>query len=161
MDPSDTKNPNVRKKRSLTLAQYVKRRNGVALGGKGALTKMFARSLGASTFAGFWQYWNPIWGYYLGKLVFTPLKAKIPIFLAIILTFTISGFIHDIAIMLVTWKVSYLLTVWFTLMGLFVVLLDKSTISYQQWAWILRAIANFSIVAFCYFLASILVQVIK
>ncbi len=54
--------------RSLTLGQYVQHRNGVPLGDGKSLQNMLHRSLGAASFAGFWQYWNPIWGYGLGKI---------------------------------------------------------------------------------------------
>ena len=64
------------KKRNLTLAQYVKRRNGVALGYSGSFSNMLHRSFGAGTLAKFWQYWNPIWGYYLGRYIHGPLKKK-------------------------------------------------------------------------------------
>ena len=48
--------------KTLTLEAYVKHRNGVPLGASGSLENMLVRSLGAGTFAKFWQYWNPIWG---------------------------------------------------------------------------------------------------
>ena len=58
----------------LSLAQYVLRRNGVPLGAPHSLQNMLYRSFGAGTYAGFWQYWNPIWGYGLGKYVYAPLN---------------------------------------------------------------------------------------
>lgn len=51
----------------LTLAQYVHRRNGVPLGDSGSLRNMLIRSFGAGSFGRFWQYWNPIFDYGLGK----------------------------------------------------------------------------------------------
>ena len=53
----------------MTLNQYIERRNGVPLGASGALRNMLRRSFGAGTLAGFWQYWNPIFGYYLAHSV--------------------------------------------------------------------------------------------
>src|SRR3546814_6624257 len=44
------------RKRELTLSQYILRRNGVPAGARGSLRNMFQRSLGASTFAGFWRH---------------------------------------------------------------------------------------------------------
>ncbi len=52
------------------LVQYVYRRNGVPLGDSNSLRNMFIRSFGAGSFARFWQYWNPIFGYGLGKYVY-------------------------------------------------------------------------------------------
>jgi len=63
------------RKRKLTLAQYVRRRNGVPLGASGSLRNMFYRSLGAGSIAGFWRYWNPVFGYYLGRYIYAPLKS--------------------------------------------------------------------------------------
>ena len=56
------KNVQTWQRKSLTLSQYVKFRNGVPLGDSQSLSNMLHRSLGAASFAEFWQYWNPIWG---------------------------------------------------------------------------------------------------
>ncbi len=56
--------------RSLSLGEYVQRRNGAPLGGAGSLRIMLHRSLGARSFAAFWQHWNPIWGYALGRFAY-------------------------------------------------------------------------------------------
>ncbi len=74
-------------RQSLTLAQYVLRRNGVPLGAPHSLKNMLHRSFGASTFAGFWQYCNSIWGYSLGKYVYAPLQQGLPVWLALISDF--------------------------------------------------------------------------
>ena len=87
--------------RSITLSEYVKKRNGVALGASGSMTNMLKRSLGANSFYLFWQYWNPIWGYYLSRKVMKPLSDFLPIWLAIILTFAVSGGLHDLAVTMV------------------------------------------------------------
>jgi len=68
----------------LTLVQYVERRNGVPLGDSNSLRNMLQRSFGAASFAGFWQYWNPIWGYGLGKYVYSPLRRVLPAVIALI-----------------------------------------------------------------------------
>ena len=80
----------------LTLAQYVEQRNGVPLGDTSSLRNMLQRSFGAPSFAGFWQYWNPIWGYGLGKYVYSPLQRVLPAAIALIMTFVVSGGIHDL-----------------------------------------------------------------
>jgi hypothetical protein len=58
--------------KKLTLSEYVKHRNGLPLGASGSLQNMLIRSFGAGTFARFWQYWNPIWGYALGRYIYAP-----------------------------------------------------------------------------------------
>ena len=67
---------NTRKQMSLT--EYVQYRNGVPLGASGSLQNMLVRSLGAGTFAKFWQNWNPIWGYALGRYIYKPLNQFLP-----------------------------------------------------------------------------------
>ena len=106
-------------KRAISLRQFVLRRNGVPLGGSGALREMLKRSLGAKSITVFWQYWNPIFGYYLGKLVFRPLRSLgLPAALAVIITFCVSGAVHDLAASAVTRQVIFVCTPWFFFMAL-------------------------------------------
>ena len=65
----------------LTLSEYVFKRNGVALGSKGSLVKNLKNlknSFGAKSNADFWKHWNPIWGFYLSKFIYLPLKNICP-----------------------------------------------------------------------------------
>ena len=88
------------------------------LGGAGALREMLRRSLGAKSFTVFWQYWNPIFGYYLGKFVFRPLRAMgLPVTLSTLITFCVSGAVHDIAASLVSQRLVFVCTPWFCLMA--------------------------------------------
>ena len=87
-----------------SLSEHVRLRNGVPLGAPGSLFNMLNRSLGAKSFAAFWQYWNPIWGYYLTYKVFLPAKNIFPAGLALLFTFAVSGALHDLAVMIVKWK---------------------------------------------------------
>ena len=106
----------------LTLADYVELRNGVPLGDSRSLRNMLQRSFGATSFAGFWQYWNPIWGYGLGKYVYSPIHRVLPAAIAIIMTFVVSGGIHDLVIMALRRSVTFLFTPWFFVLGVGVVL---------------------------------------
>ncbi len=114
----------------MTLSDYILRRNGVPLGAGDSLRNMLSRSLGAGTFVEFWQYWNPIWGYYLGMYIFKPLKSILPASLSLVITFVACGFIHDLAVMLLKWKFGMLLTQWFLFMGLSVILGKYANINY-------------------------------
>lgn len=140
-------------KSKVTLSQYVKRRNGIRLGGAGSLTNMLHRSLGAGSFSHFWQHWNPIWGYYLARFVFSPLKQWFPINIAIILTFSLSGLVHDIAVSILKFEFVFIITPWFLLMGATSVLLDLLKMNYHKLNWYLRAIINISIVIVNYLLS--------
>jgi len=138
----------------MKLADYVKKRNGVPLGADKSLRNMMTRSLGSGTFSGFWKFWNPIWGYYLGKLVFKPLKNILPVSFSIILTFLFCGFLHDVAIMLFKWKFTLVLTPWFLLMGICVVISDFIKLDYSNFPWIARAFINILIIGSCLLIAN-------
>lgn len=105
-----------------TLTQYVALRNGVPLGDGRSLRNMLQRSFGAASFAGFWQQWNPIWGYGLGRYVYAPLRRVLPPAVAFTLTFAISGALHDLATIAVSWSPAFLFTPWFVLLGIGAVL---------------------------------------
>jgi hypothetical protein len=133
----------------MSLSDYVRFRNGVALGVPGSLSNMLKRSVGAGSFAAFWRYWNPIWGYYLSRLIMRPLARFLPTWLAIILTFVVSGASHDLAVSLVRWQPTLFITPWFALMGATVVVTEGLGITYHQRAWAVRAMANTSLIAAC------------
>ncbi len=137
----------------MNLSDYIKRRNGVPLGHSDSLRNMLSRSLGAGKFSIFWQYWNPIWGFYLGKYIFKPLKLMFPQALSLLITFVVCGFIHDLAIMLLKWEFTLLLTPWFLFMGLSVIISDYAKIDYSKFSWIVRAVINITIISGCLFLA--------
>ncbi|MBK8904458.1 MAG: hypothetical protein IPM53_24985 [Anaerolineaceae bacterium] len=67
MDHTQAENTLARQRQALRLRQYVQLRNGVPLGDSKSLRKMLRGSLGAASFAAFWQYWNPIWGFTTGQ----------------------------------------------------------------------------------------------
>lgn len=119
------------KRRILTirLNQYVKKRTGVGLGDSDSLQNMLSRSLGASTFGNFWRYWNPIWSYYLSLYVMRPLSKWLPQWLAILMTFAVSGALHDLAVTLIKWHLVFFFTPWFSVMGVAVLVTSKLRIN--------------------------------
>jgi GR25 family glycosyltransferase involved in LPS biosynthesis len=138
--------------RNISLSEYVKKRNGVALGAPGSMSNMLKRSLGASSFYFFWQYWNPIWGYYLSCKIMKPLSQLFPMWLAIIMTFAVSGALHDLAITLIKWNITFFFTPWFSLMSIIVLATKKYDISYKHHHWLIRASINIALVAVCFVL---------
>jgi hypothetical protein len=128
--------------KTLSLSSYVKKRNGVPLGASGSMRNMLSRSLGAKSFPIFWQYWNPIWGYYLSRNVMKPLNRFLPAWTAIFLTILVSGAIHDLAVSFVNAQPIFFFTPWFGMMGLIVVASNKFNISYGSFAWPIRASIN-------------------
>lgn len=136
-------------RRWLTLGQYVRRRNGVPLGASGSLRNMLHRSLGAGSFAGFWQYWNPVWGYGLARYVHSPLLRVLPAAAAILVTFVVCGAIHDLVIMAVRGSRAFLFTPWFLLLGGGVVLGRAIGLDYSNKPWLIRACINLAYVGTC------------
>jgi hypothetical protein len=137
-------------RKKISLFEYVKKRNGVPLGASGSLINMLKRSLGAGSFYLFWQYWNPIWGYYLSGKVMKPLSQFLPIWLAIIITFAVSGGLHDLAVTLIKWELTFFLTPWFVLMGALVSVTKQMSISYHKYYWAIRASINSVFIAICF-----------
>lgn len=103
---------------------------------------MLSRSFGAGSFAGFWQYWNPIWGYGLGKYVYSPLHRFLPAAFALILTFVISGGIHDLVTMAISRSITFFFTPWFFLLGVGVVLGRIAGMDLSNRSWLTRATIN-------------------
>ncbi len=134
---------------NLTLARYVRFRNGVPLGAAGSLYNMLYRSLGAPSFSVFWQYWNPIFGYVLGKYVYRPANSILPTAVALLVTFVVCGMFHDMFATLVAGRIVYVCTLWFFFLGLGVLLsrLMKMDLTGRRWS--TRAIANSGYVAVC------------
>lgn len=138
---------NTRKQMSMT--DYVQYRNGVPLGASGSLQNMLVRSLGAGTFAKFWQYWNPIWGYALGRYIYEPLNQFLPSSVSLILTFVISGGIHDLATMLVRGAPAFFFTPWFFLMGLVVIFGRLLKLDYSNQTFQVRVAINLTFILVC------------
>lgn len=136
-------------RRRMSLADYVQYRNGVPLGASGSLQNMLVRSFGAGTFARFWQYWNPIWGYALGRYVYAPLNRFLPASVSLILTFTISGAVHDVATMLVRGALAFLFTPWFFLMGIVVVFGRWLKLDYSAHPFLIRVAINSGLAVTC------------
>lgn len=126
----------------MTLAEYVKRRNGVAMGSNRSLRNNLFRAFGAKNFAVFWTYWNPIFGYYLGTKIFKPIKTFLPVSLAILFTFVCCGMIHDMVTTVVRGDLSLIFTLWFFIMGCMVILSKKWSYNFSNYSWFVRAMVN-------------------
>ncbi|AYM99654.1 MBOAT family O-acyltransferase [Chryseobacterium sp. 3008163] len=140
----------------MTLSEYVKKKNGVTMGHSKSLRNNLQRSLGAKNFAEFWNFWNPIFGYYLGSKIFKPLKKVFPKGLALFFTFIFSGLIHDLVTTLIRGKLSLFFSVWFLLMGTVVAISTFNNYDLSNKKWIFRAFANVSIITMCFCLTKYL-----
>jgi len=135
--------------RLMNLSTYVKKRNGVPLGHGRSLQNNLYRALGAKNFATFWNFWNPIFGYYLIKYIFKPLKRIFPVALAMVLTFVFCGLVHDLVTTALRGSLSLFFSVWFLCMGTAVVVSKYINYSLSDKKWAFRAFANLSIVGGC------------
>ena len=126
----------------MNLSEYVLKRNGVPLGASDSLKKMLFRSFGAKNFAVFWNYWNPIWGYYLAYYSFKPLKQIVPSWISLILTFLICSVLHDIAISFIGGGISITFTIWFTVISFAVLLTQLFQLDLKNSNWYFRAFIN-------------------
>lgn len=126
----------------LTLASYVRQRNGLPLGARGSMANMLRRSFGASSFAGFWRYWNPIFSYGLGRFVFAPVSRIAPRWLALIATFAASGLIHDAVTVAVRGSTAFLFTGFFLFAVLAVLAGEAIGMNLSRHRWGVRAAAN-------------------
>lgn len=135
--------------RRLTLAEYVRRRNGVPLGRSGALRTMLRRSLGAVTFAGFWRYWNPVFGYVLGRYVYAPFRRFLPSALALILTFAVCGALHDLVAMAIRRSATFPFSFWFLFLAVGVLMGNAVGMDLTGKSWALRACSNLAYLGIC------------
>lgn len=140
----------------MTLSEYVIKRNGVPLGAKGSLLKNLQNAFGAESNAAFWKFWNPVWGYYLAKYIYLPLKQVVPASLAALLTFVASGAIHDFAVGVFGFGWQHFLTRWFFVMGIFFWASKRLNINYGGFSFPVRVVINVASLGFCFFVASMI-----
>jgi|SRR5690606_14782632 len=133
----------------MNLSEYVKKKNGVPIGHSNSLRNNLQRSLGSKNFSVFWNFWNPIFGYYLGTKIFKPLKKIFPIGLAVIFTFIFCGLVHDLVTTIIRGKISLFFTVWFLLMGFVVAISKQINYNLSHIKWIFRALVNLLIIGTC------------
>src|SRR5690606_16643560 len=100
----------------------------------------------------FWQYWNPIWGYALGRYVYAPLNRFMPPGVALILTFTVSGAIHDLVTMIVRRAPAFLFTPWFFLMSILDLIRQNRELYCSAQPFLYRVMINLSQIVGCFLL---------
>jgi hypothetical protein len=113
---------------------------------------MLSRSFGASTFTAFWQYWNPIWGYGLGKYVYAPLQKILPSWTALLITFVVSGALHDIVVMALRQSIAFTITIWFLFLGIGVVASEALGVEFSKQPKMIRVAINLTYLLTCFIL---------
>ena len=144
----------------MTLSEYVERRNGVALGAKGSLSNNLKRAFGAGSNAEFWKHWNPVWGFYLAKYVYLPMTRITPVSVAVLVTFAVSGGLHDLALFALGYDFGGFFAIWFALMGAALVVSKGVGISYSVLAFPIRVAINLAIPALTFLAAKTLVPLV-
>ncbi|WP_432264964.1 MBOAT family O-acyltransferase [Croceitalea rosinachiae] len=144
----------------MTLAEYIRKRNGVPIGSSKSLRNNLYRSLGAKNFSTFWNYWNPVFGYYLGKYIFKPLKKRIPVAFALLFTFIFCGLIHDVITIIYRKKTSLFFTIWFAIMGITVLMTKYLKHDFNKQKWSFRALVNLSIISLCFLMTFYITKIL-
>lgn len=113
----------------ITLSQYVNRRLGAT--SREQAINFLGRPFGARSLAEFWQYWNPVWSYFLLFYCYRLLRRHLPHGPSVLLTFFFCGLLHDLPFGAVSFLKSgrlpfFTVTAFLTLNGLLVVLSEKA-----------------------------------
>jgi D-alanyl-lipoteichoic acid acyltransferase DltB (MBOAT superfamily) len=108
---------------------------------------MLLRSFGASSFEAFWRYWNPIFGYFLGRYVYSPLRRVLPAALALVITFLVCGALHDLVTMAVRGSWAFLFTPWFLFLSVGVLVSRATHMNISRLAWPVRATTHVAYLA--------------
>jgi MBOAT, membrane-bound O-acyltransferase family len=137
----------------ITLTQYINHRLGVTP--QEQAVNFLAKPFGARSFTEFWQYWNPVWGYYLFYYCYHPLHKKLPRSLSVFLTFLICGFIHDLPFAIAAYVTNgklpfFTITTFFILIGSLVVITEKVKFQFTSVPIRLRWLIHITFLLLCY-----------
>lgn len=138
--------------------QYEQRKMGHRKNPLTGIFYMCRQSFLADSFAKFWQNWNPLFSYFLLYSFYRPLKKLFPRFIAVMITFAISGAIHDLAASIALSRVYYLFTLSFTLFGLFVLLEEFLQLKLTKAPLMVRPFYHFSLIAGSYYLSKMIIE---
>ncbi len=85
--------------------------------------------------------------------MFVPLKRVAPPYVALVLTFIVTGVIHDLVTMAARRDLAFLFTPWFLFLGIGVVLSKATDMDIGSWPWVLRAATHTAYLGVCLLLA--------
>lgn len=133
----------------MTLEQYLNRKFGSRKSSLACIVYMLKASFFASTFRKFWQQWNPLWSYFLTCYLYKPLNKITHQYLAIFLTFTVSGFLHDCVAMVLLQKIHFFLTPIFSLFGIMVIIEKTIGLRLTKIPRLIRPIYHITLISVC------------
>jgi len=151
---------------TITLERYLKYRLGSEYK-VNPIGAMLRRSFGASSYTAFWQYWNPVYGYYLYRFCYRPLRSILPRIPSVIFTFAVCGFVlHDmpfgwLILAIVTGKFPFpFVTIWFTMIGISVTVSEAAHMDLKGSSFLTRSLVNATHVLIPFFFTMMLVHII-
>ena len=97
-----------------------------------------------------------MWSYYLGRFIYAPLKRWLPSTISLVITFVVSGALHDAVVSVVTGRTVFILTPWFFLMGVGVAVSQALRTDYSNFAWPIRAFINITFIGVSWALAYVI-----
>jgi hypothetical protein len=140
----------------MTLTQYVTHRLGTTP--REQAVNFLRRPLGAKSLSGFWQYWNPVWSYFLLFFCYRLLRENLPRWLSVVLTFFLCGLLHDLPFGILSYAKAgrppyFTITVFLTLNGFLVVLSEKAGFRLTRVPTGMRWLTHVAILGACYLTA--------
>jgi hypothetical protein len=136
----------------MTVEEYIKYRTG-SIDLLKVIRVIFTKPFKASSLRKFWWYWNPGYGYYLLFYCYRPLRTLLPHSLALILTFLICGFLHDILYLVPIaimdgGKIPLpFVTTWFLLISIGIIISEYMRINFKNIRTWFRPIIHFGFLA--------------
>jgi hypothetical protein len=140
----------------ITLTQYINHRLGAT--SEEQAINFLGKPFGARSLAEFWQYWNPVWSYFLLFYCYRLLRRNLPRWLSVVVTFLFCGLLHDLPFGILSYsKVGrppfFTLTAFLTLNGLLVVLSEKVRFRLTRIPTGFRWLTHVTILTMCYLAA--------
>lgn len=132
----------------MTLEEYTYYRTGSTTL-RVIVRNMFFKPFVSSSFRTFWKYWNPSWGYFLLFYCYKPIKTFFPHWVCLILTFIISGLLHDMIyiVPMMMNEVEFVfpfVTVWFLIISIGILLTEYLQINFDKTAPMVRPMFHVS-----------------
>lgn len=115
---------------------------------------VLVRPLAAPSLAEFWRTWNPIWSYYLSVWCYRPVRRLLPHAVAVMVTFTVSGLVHNLLAALLSHRLNPFVTVWFMLYGVVMVASEALHMDLARLPAPVRILVNLAYLIGCYKLVS-------
>jgi len=136
----------------MTLKEYATKKFNNRNSLSGCLNYMIKSSFFSKTFREFWTNWNPLWSYFLIFYSYKPMRKVISKAPALILTFVVSGFLHDLFVMLLLQKIYFLFSLIFLLIGIFTLTEQILKINLKGISKYLRPLYHCGIIIICTFI---------